>query len=244
MADYVVSQLTLLDGRTVEIKDAVARAASQGGTYFLGVTTTALTDGATTNPIVIGGTSVTAVNGNQVVYENKEFVFASFDSKWHELGDLTGLGDLALKDSASGVYTPTGSISLSELEVTATGVYTPAGTISKPDVDVTPVTSTIKEIDTAGSVTAGVAASATLPVWNATVTGEVLTFSWNQGAFTPNTPTAVILPTSKNTSVMTGVSAELHNAPAFSGTQATIEVDGSVEGTATFVGTQATITVT
>ncbi|MDT3386843.1 MAG: hypothetical protein LIR46_03620, partial [Bacteroidota bacterium] len=64
MADYVISQLTLLDGKTVELKDAVARAAIQGGTYFLGVTTTALIDGASTNPITIGAKSVTAVNGN------------------------------------------------------------------------------------------------------------------------------------------------------------------------------------
>ncbi len=300
MADYVVSQITLLDGKTVEIKDAVARAAIIGGTYFLGVTTTALTDGSTTNPITINEQSVTAVNGNQVVYGNKEFVWASADSKWHEMGDLTGLGDLALKDSASGsytpegtveftggtvtstgtytpagsvsftggtvastgtytpagsvsftggtvestgTYTPAGSVSFTGGTVSSSGTYTPAGSVSKPDVDVTPTTATIAEFDSAGSVTAGVAASATLPTWSATVVGENLTFAWNQGAFTPNTPTSVTLPTSKNTSVVTGVSAELHAAPSFTGTEDTIAVSGTAAGSCAFTGTEATIEV-
>lgn len=243
MADYVVSQLTLLDGRTVEIKDAVARAAIQGGTYFLGITTTALVDGASTNPIMIGGVSTTATNGNQVIYENKEFVFAAYDSKWHELGDLTGLGDLALKDNASGTYTPTGTVNFTGNVINVTGPYTPAGTIDKPVIDVTTTTTNIKQIDNTGSVTAGVAASAVLPAWNAIVVGENLTFSWNQGSFTPNTPTAVSLPTSKTTAVVTSASAELRSAPEFTGTASTIALEGATSGTATFVGTPATITV-
>ena len=281
MADYVISQLTLLDGKTVELKDAVARAAIQGGTYFLGVTTTALIDGATTNPITIGEKSVTAVNGNMAVYGNKEFVFASDDSKWHELGDLTNLGALALKDSASGsytpagtieftggtvestgtftpsgtvsftggtvnstgTYTPAGSVSFTGGTVNSTGTYTPAGSVSKPDVDVTPSTVTIAEFDGAGSVSNGVAASATLPTWSATVNGENLTFAWNQGSFTPNTPTQVTLPTSKNTTVVSGVAAELHTAPQFTGTEASLEVSGTAAGSASFTGTEATLEV-
>lgn len=97
-----ISKITLPSGNTYDIKDAVARdaiAALEGGSYFLGVTTTALTDQATTNPITVGGQSVTAKNGNIVVYGNAEFVFNG--TKWFEFGDLSTLGTLAYKDTVS-----------------------------------------------------------------------------------------------------------------------------------------------
>lgn len=42
---------------------------------WLGVTTTALTDGAETNPIMIDGEEVTATAGNVVQYGSDTFVF-------------------------------------------------------------------------------------------------------------------------------------------------------------------------
>ena len=63
-----------------------------------GVTTTALSDEATTNPITIGGKSVTAKSGDVAIYSKKEFVF--YGNLRHEtesvvhMGDnLTGAGD-------------------------------------------------------------------------------------------------------------------------------------------------------
>ena len=202
-----VSKLTLLDGTVVGIKDAVARQAIAGGLRFLGITTTALVDLETISTITVNGSSVTATNGDMVIYGNKEFIFSGTDSKWHELGDLTNLGSLASKNSA-------------------TGVYTPEGFVSKPLVDITPTEATISEFDDSGSVTAGVAASCTLPTLTTTYDSieENLTLSWSGGSFTTNTPTVVTLPTSKNATVLTAVYAELHNAPVFTGTQATITV--------------------
>lgn len=52
---------------------------------FLGTTTTAISDGSTTNPITISGSSVTATSGNVVLYGSKEFVWTG--SLWEELGD-------------------------------------------------------------------------------------------------------------------------------------------------------------
>ena len=59
---------------------------------FAGTTLTALTDGATTNPIKIKqsstdttGTDYTAISGNVVLYNNKEFIWNG--SAWEELGD-------------------------------------------------------------------------------------------------------------------------------------------------------------
>lgn len=50
-----------------------------------GTTTTAISDGSTTNPIVIDGSSYTAKKGDVVMYSNKEFWWTG--SAWEELGD-------------------------------------------------------------------------------------------------------------------------------------------------------------
>ena len=122
-----ISQITMPSGTTYNIKDSQARSAKN----WIGITTTALTDGATTNPITINGQSVTAVEGNIASYDEAEFIFNG--SAWQEFGDLSDLGTLAYKDSASGSYTPQGSV-------------------SAPDVAVTPTTDTIKPVTDVGSM--------------------------------------------------------------------------------------------
>lgn len=117
-----ISKITIPVGnstQTYDIKDSTARAAIAGGVTFAGVTTTALTDGASTASISINGESVTAINGMMAVYGNKEFIYASSDSKWHEFGDVSTLGSLAFKDSASG--TATNPTTDSIYKVTSTG---------------------------------------------------------------------------------------------------------------------------
>ena len=52
---------------------------------YQGITTTVLTDGATTNPIVINGESFTAHLGDVVIYGGKEFLYTG--SVWQQLGD-------------------------------------------------------------------------------------------------------------------------------------------------------------
>lgn len=52
---------------------------------FAGTTTTDLTDGATTNPIKVNGKDYTAISGNVVLYNNKEFIWNG--TLWEELGD-------------------------------------------------------------------------------------------------------------------------------------------------------------
>ena len=75
MSNPLISQITLPTGNTYDIKDAQARAdietlreAVSGGVSFLGITTTAITDGATTSPIAIDGANVTPINGALVMY--------------------------------------------------------------------------------------------------------------------------------------------------------------------------------
>lgn len=148
-----VSSVTLPNGNEYWIKDELAReliSQLEAGTAYLGVTTTALTDGATTNPIKINSEDVTAKTGNIANYGSKEFIFNG--TVWQEFGDLSALGALAYKDSASGTFKPSGTVSKPTFTGTAKDVsvsgtpsgsvtisvgtgtanYTPAGTNSAP----------------------------------------------------------------------------------------------------------------
>ena len=192
-----ISQITLPTGTTYDIKDAEARnliAGLSGSTSFLGVTTTALTDGSTTNPVMINGVSTTADTGGIVTYGSAEFVWNG--TAWQEFGDLSALGSLAYKSSASGSYTP-------------------AGSVSTPTITVTPSTTTVNSITDVGSL-----ASCTLPTLSTSVSNENLTLTWSAGSYTAGT-----LPTKgSDTTVATGISSATSTQPTFSGTAASINV--------------------
>lgn len=243
MARYVISQFTMPDGNVMELKDKVARQAVQGGTYFKGVTETEITDGSTATTVIIDGQEVPVKNGDIVVIGEKEFIYSVTDHKWHEFGDVTNLGALALKDSAVGVYTPGGSVSAPTFTGNSIS-YTPSGNVSKPNIVITPVSVPLQDIVSGGSVTEGIAASATLPelAFQYDAASQHLTLGWTGGEFTPNVPTSIDLPEAEQVNVLTGISAELDTAPVFAGTQATLGVAGTVSAP-TFTGTRATIIV-
>ena len=111
-----ISQITLPSGTTYDLKDTWARTqieAITGGSavVFKGVSSTPLTDGGNQNPTVDGTPVTTKSTGELYFYEQEEFIYGD-DSKWHSLGSqLQNLGALAYKDSASGSYTPSGTVS-------------------------------------------------------------------------------------------------------------------------------------
>lgn len=156
-------------------------------------------------------------------------ITAADATAWEKFGtvvDLTpyaktaDLGDLAYKDNASGNFTPAGTVSqptFTGSATTSTGTFTPAG-----NINVEMNTATVNSITDVG----------TLPAWSATVTGEVLSFSWAQGT----------LPTKgANQTVATTVKTK-----TFTGTQGNISVSGTPAGTVsqpTFTGTQGTVQV-
>lgn len=110
MAD--ISSITLPNNESYNFKDAYARSqisALESYSDYLGVTSTVLTDGATTNPVTVNNESVTAVKGNIVNYESKEFIWNG--SAWQEFGDMSAVGALGFKNSATGSFTPAGSVS-------------------------------------------------------------------------------------------------------------------------------------
>lgn len=115
------------------IKDAEARELIEEighAIYWIGVTTDALTDGATTNPITVNGESVTANLGGLASYNGSEFVWNG--TAWQEFGK-NNFGALAFKSSASGSYTPAGTVNVSQGADTTASV-TPFGTAgSLPD---------------------------------------------------------------------------------------------------------------
>lgn len=166
-----ISKIKTTNGTVYDIKDTVARATMAGAILIKGTTTTALTDQATTTPIKINNADYTPKANDAVFYNKKEFIFDG--TKWHEFGDMTGLGALATKDSASGSFTPAGTVSqptftgtqksvsvsgkptgsVTISTGTGTANYTPSGTVSKPTFSGTATTSSGK-FTPAGTISA------------------------------------------------------------------------------------------
>ena len=228
MAD--ISKIKLPSGAEYNIKDETARSMIGGAIIIRGTTTTALTDEATTNPIMIGGNSYTAVANDAVFYQKKEFVFDG--TYWHEFGDMSGLGALAQKDSASGTFTPAGSIQVNAASGSGTS-YTPEGTVAAPMISVASAgsTATVKNptkatVATAVTAAAPGAAAPSNPVTYYDVTNEVL--SLYQIGY--NTGDSI---TTEDVTVKTGDASYEASAPAFTGTEKKLA----------FSGTQDTVTV-
>ena len=241
MADNpTISKITLPNGSTYDIKDAKARddiaaieQAIAGGVTFMGETTTVLTDGATTNPITINGNSVTAIKGYLVLSNNKEFVFDG--TKWIELGDLTALGALAWKDSATATYTPAGTVSKptftgssSNVTITAadntSGNYQPKGTVSQPTFTGSSTTST-GNFTPSGSVTV---------TTNAT-SNKTATVSASSSGTTTYTPGGTVTqPTFSGTATTSTGNFTPAGTIAFTNSNQTATVSKASSGTATY----------
>lgn len=194
-----LSKITLPSGVTYDLKDATARAAIAGGTSFLGITTTALTDGSTAKSITIDGESVSAVNGGIAIYNNKEFIYADSDEKWHEIGDTTNLGALAYKDNVSASYKPAGSVSkptFTGTNSTYTGNFTPSGTVSAGSgtANYTPAGAISKGTGTANYTPEGSVSTPIITVTLNTASKYVASSATGGGSSTAGTAAACTLP--------------------------------------------------
>lgn len=174
-----------------------------GYTKYLGVTTTALTDGASTNPILINGAYVTAEMGDITTYQSKEFIFNG--SVWQEFGDLSGLGELAFKDSATATYTPAGTVSAPTISVSTSGSTTTIKNPTSVTVAKTVVTATPTQADPSNN----------LSYWSYDSDTETLTL--NKIGYTTGASI-----TTSNVTVKNGDASYTASNPTFSGTQATI----------------------
>ena len=108
---------------------------------YCGITTTALSDGSTTNPVKINNADHTAEAGCVVFYEDKEFAFNG--SSWEELGCSIDLSGYKTKQTAK--------TSPSTLTTTATAFI---DTITQDENGV--ITATKRKLPTASSTVAGI----------------------------------------------------------------------------------------
>jgi hypothetical protein len=251
MAD--ISKITLPSGTTYNIKDEVARQTLSGAIKIKGATTTALTDESTTNPIKINNKDYTAVANDAVFYNKKEYVFDG--TKWHEFGDMSGLGALAYKDTASGsttvavpkTYTTTftgknktvsvsgtttGSVNVTKSAVTISkaetgnATYTPSGTNASSSV------SGSCSVTASGNISVGTGTANYTPGGNVsqpTFSGDEMT---STGKFTPSG--SIGLTTSNKTATVSA---------AASGTT-TYQPGGSCSGTAVTLNTTTVNSIT
>lgn len=155
MANLYISKIKLTGGEYY-VKDIEAReliAALSSATVFMGVSSTAITDGGSQKP-TLGGESKDPQKGWIVIYNSAEFIYDG--AKWVEFGDLSGLGDLAqhdIEDIQINVTTQTDSVLGADTTFTATA---PTVTISGT------TTGDALSTDATVSVTGGVATKKTL----------------------------------------------------------------------------------
>ena len=273
-----ISKITMPSGNVYDIKDATAREAIanlQNIENVLSTDAASTPNGVTWNKDgqTITGTLVASeatqkkiylvLNGGSVDKNTyKEYITIKVDStySWEMIGttetDLSNLGALAYKDTASGSTTPSGSVSQptftgSSLTMTTnvtpsgsitlttsnktaavssasgTATYTPGGSVSAPTISVA----------TAGSTTnvSSVSNVGTLPSLTMTVSSENLSFSWSAGT----------LPSTTSVTVKTGDASYSASAPTFSGTAVRLVTGNiAVPTVATFSGNEASISVT
>lgn len=206
-----VSKVKLPGDTTIYyIKDEEARdlIAQLGDfTAYLGITTTPLTDGATTNPITIDGASVTAVAGNIVSYNDttgslytaKDFIFNG--TIWQEFANPTKLGKFAYVSQGTATFTPsvskTGTVSVNNKTLAATAIPATFGTTAVTGATSIKTVNTIttnSNVITGGSYSKTTAATVTVNS-SATFTGVAPSIVTNVtgGGATKNTSTSLAL---------------------------------------------------
>lgn len=228
MAD--ISKITLPTGSTYDIKDSVARSAIAGMVSFDYVKSTSAAttpkdvqwdnSGTTVTGTLVASSStvgkiylVPSTNGTNDVYD--EYITVNTTGStyiWEMLGNtdvhLSDLGDLAYKNSATGSFTPAGTVSTptftgTQGSVSVTGTpsgsvsisagtgtanYTPAGTVSTPTF-----TGTQGSVSVTGTPSGSVSISTGSGTANYTPAGTV------------STPTITVTPSTGTVNSITAV---------------------------------------
>lgn len=282
MSNPLISSITLPSGTTYEIADIAARAAAAGISM---VKCTQASDtpqgvkwmsGSTEITGTLAASSTTAgkfylvpetTQSSKDIFGEYVTVVDGSTYSWEKIGttdiDLSDLGALAYKNSASGTYTPAGSVSatFSGSSLTSTGNFTPSGAISvnastgsgtaytpEGSISVNASSGSGTSYTPEGSVaaptisvaSAGSTASikpfgtaGTLPSLSMTVSDGNLAISFSQGTL-PTAGTAV--------TVKTGDASYKATAPAFTGTEKKLAFSGTQKKLA-FSGTQGSVSV-
>ena len=204
-------------GEIANIKNAIA-----GGTHFIGISTTAITNGGAEKPTINKVQLTTVNNGDIVIYGNKEFIWNG--SAWAELGDTTAesnritalekwktTASATISSNSAGVTANAGEIAtikntitnLSKAVVTSFGGKTGAITVNKTASSITNGT-----YETDGKVTVKFTVSddrqltgeVALPkqIWANKLNIESLTTSHNSLSGTVNTLSGTVNTINKN----------------------------------------------
>ena len=243
-----------------------------GGVHFRCVSTTAIADGDQVKNITgTDGSSWPSdeqESGDLFIYnngtKNLEFIVyldSSGDTdvfRYSEMGSTGELGALAFKDSASGSYTPAGTVAdivykpAGSVKITT---YTPSGMIDAityaPKGQINPVqykpegsvkVNTYTPEGTIGDIQYTPAGSVTKP--DVDVTAPTSDFSYlNDAEYTDYTETLTL--SFATATFVTGVTAALASTPTFSGTAATLSTSftgmTATDIAGTFSGTSVTI---
>ena len=221
-----ISKITLPSGTTYDIKDATARQMASAGVSFTLCTSASNTpkdvtwdnSGTTVTGTLAASASTTGVfylvpastSGAKDVYAEYVTIVNGSTYSWEKIGttdiDLANLGDLAYKDSASGNYTPAGSVSqptFSGNAMTSTGNFTPDGTVSKPtftgtegnvSVSGTPAGSISVGTGSANYTPGGTVSTPTITVTPSSSTGYVASSATGGGTVTAGTAASATMP--------------------------------------------------
>ena len=264
-----ISKITLPSGTTYDIKDTVARQMAGGGVSFIICTQASNTpkdvtwdDEGTTITGTLEASSTTTGSFYLVPIQSEQGnnIFAEYVTvedgaiySWEKIGttdiDLSDLGALAYKDSATGNFTPAGTVSqptFSGASLTSTGSFTPAGTVAAPTISVSSAGSTTT-INNPTKATVATAVTTAAP--GATAPSNVITYysvanetlSLYQIGY--NTGDSI---TTSEVTVKTSDAAYEASAPVFTGTAGSVSVSGTPEGTVSqpsFTGTQGSVSV-
>lgn len=158
---------------------------------------------------------VPSQNGTKDVYAEYLTIKVGNDYSWEMFGNtdvhLSDLGDLAFKDSASGSFTPSGTVSTPTFTgsaMTATGNVTAAGTVSQPtftgesgsvSVSGTPAGSIGIGDGTANYTPAGTVGAPTVTVTPASATKYVASSTTAGGSATAGTAASATMPVLETT---------------------------------------------
>lgn len=138
-----IKQLKLPNGNTYDLRDSRVDSIISQGTRWIGVTTTAISDGSTTSTIKIDGVDHQAEIGDICSYGNMEFIWNG--TKWQEFGSTGSLKALAFKDSASGTVavpkTYSSSFSGTQGSVSVSGTTAGSVNVTKSTVTVSKASS-------------------------------------------------------------------------------------------------------
>lgn len=222
MAD--ISKITLPNGNTYDIKDSWARSeilgleAIDNGVKLVGVTTTALTDGATTSSIQVNGSTYTPVKGDLIFApttagdtSTKEFLYDG--ENWHLLDALNSYGSLATKNAVSVKYD---KASVNTKTFTGTAVRLVTGNIPVPATYTSTFTGTEGTVEVSGTANGNITTT-TATTENKTAT--VAPASSGTATYTPaGTVTQPTFTGSELTSTGSFKPAGTVAAPTFTGT--------------------------